>query len=288
MAENEPIPDLWELNEDARRLYDSYLSRLRIAGRHQRVVTVCRQIQEYAARGPGEEHALFVRSPLIDAFCELNNFEQAWQVLRWFQQIAFGAPIDLHRHEWTPQSAAEIEHHLAPLLYFRGRYRDGCMLLETLLGFWFDDHKVRSYVLLGRIYNGDKEPTNRYRVTLSHFYRRLGKSLSEWPHWETFVNGFHPRLFRLAEMKREELLTNSEQLPAFVDRLMDIRDERTTSGVGGSLSDLIDSPAKVRKRQEATQRKLDEFHEWSKPRQDALTAKLWELFPELQKHSLLG
>src|SRR5205085_10072380 len=84
--------------------------------------------------------------------------------------------------EWT--------FYYAPLLFFLRRYREGCLLLETALGFWCSRRKVRSYDILFYVYNADEQPSNRCRVTLSHFYERLGKSLREWQHWEAFVNGF--------------------------------------------------------------------------------------------------
>lgn len=56
--------------------------------------------------------------------------------------------------------------------------------------------------------------------------------------------------------------------------------ERTTSGVGGTQSDLTDSAAKVRNRQETRQQKLDEFRERIKPVQERTNRKLQELFPE--------
>jgi hypothetical protein len=46
---------------------------------------------------------------------------------------------------------------------------------------------------------------------------------------------------------------------------MDLRSQRVTSGVGGSQSDLIESAAKVQKRQDVTQSKLDEFRKQIAP-----------------------
>jgi hypothetical protein len=170
----------------------------------------------------------------------------------------------------------------APLLFFLGRYRQGCALLETSLRFWFRGRKARSFDILHHVYNGDDEPRHRSQVTLSHFYGRLGKELCQWRYWEAFVNGFHPRLFRLSDVRREELMADSGRLSLFFDKLMEMLAERTTSGVGGNQSDLTESEAKVRKRQERTQQKVDEFRERIKPVQDRTNHKLQELFPELR------
>ena len=149
------------------------------------------------------------------------------------------------------------------------------------MGFSFVGRNARSFDILFHVYNGDEEPSNLCRVTLSHFYGRLGRDLHQWRHWEAFVNGFHPRLFRLSGVRSDELMADPARLEEFFDKLMDVRAERTTSGVGGSQSDLIDSAAKVSKRQDAAQRKWDEFHERIKPEQERINRKLRELFPEL-------
>jgi hypothetical protein len=93
--------------------------------------------------------------------------------------------------------------------------------------------------------------------------------------------GFHPRLFRLAGVPREELLEDASKLTAFVHRLLEVRDERVTSGVGGSQSDLVDSPAKVRRRQEALTERLEKHAERTTPARERIEAQLEALFPEL-------
>jgi hypothetical protein len=276
------IPDLWRGKEDAAQLYQLYLCRLQMNRLHERVVSACRQIRRYAARGPGATEGLFTFSFEIDSLCDLKDYQTAWRQLRLREDSHFGARFDLAQRRWAAGDCWELAFFYAPLLFFLKRYRQGCTLLETSLGFWFNRRKVRSYDILFHVYNGDEEPSNRCRVTLAHFYDRLGKGLREWQHWEAFVNGFHPRLVRLSGIRRDELLANPGHLTVLFDKLMDVRDERTTSGVGGGQSDLIDSAAKVRKRQETTQRKLSEFRERIKPVQERTNRTLQELFPELQ------
>jgi hypothetical protein len=136
--------------------------------------------------------------------------------------------------------------------------------------------------MLFRVYNGDDEPEKRQRVTLQHFYHRLGRDLRQWRHWEAFINGFHPKLFRLAGIRSVVLLEDAAQFPIFFNRLMEIRQERATSSVTRGERDLVESPARVRAWHESTQTKIEQFKEHSRPRREQLEAKLLELFPDLQ------
>lgn len=276
------IPDLWRANEDAVRLYQLYLCRLQMNDMHERIVAACHRIRRYAARGPGPTEGLFTISIEIESLCALKDYEAAWRRLRRQEEIAFGKRFDLRSRQWSRADFWELVFSYAPLLYFRGRYCQGSELLETSLDFWFGGTKPWSFDILFHVYNGDPEPSHRCRVTLSHFYGRLGRDLRQWRHWEAFVNGFHPRLFRLSGVPREELMADPGRLAAFFDKLLDLRNRRTTSGVGWGQSDLIDSAAKVRKQQDATQHKLNELRERITPMQERTNRKLQELFPELQ------
>src|SRR5207237_9546900 len=132
----------------------------------------CRQIRRYAARGPGPKHGLFTFSFEIDALCDLKDYGAAWRQLRLREKIVFGERFDLFRGEWSAADARELQFLYAPLLFFLGRHRQGCLLLETSLAFWFRGGKVRSFDMLFNVYNGDGEPWHRCQVTLAHFYRR--------------------------------------------------------------------------------------------------------------------
>jgi len=251
--------------------------------RHERAAAACRQIRRYAARGPGATAGLFTFSIEIESLCALRDHDTAWRRLRTQEEIVFGKRLNLRCRRWQRTDGFTLECSYAPLLYFRGRYRQGCQLLEIVLDFRFDATNVRSYDLLTRVYNGDPEPTLRARVTLAHFYGRLGKDLRQWRHWTAFVDGFHPRLFRLSGVSREELQADSRQLAPFLDKLMEERDRRITSGIGGSQSDLIESPAKVRKRQADTNRKLNAFKKRMGPVRKEIDRKLRQYFPELRE-----
>ncbi|WP_161967131.1 hypothetical protein [Fimbriiglobus ruber] len=139
-----------------------------------------------------------------------------------------------------------------------------------------------SYDIMYHVYNGEEEPSHRFRVTLSHFYGRLGKDLRLWKHWAAFVDGFHPRLFRLSGVGRGEILANPGSLAIFSERLSDIRDARTDSGVSFGQADLVESEAKVRKRHEEVKEKGNQFKERTKQARESTNVKLQEYFPELQ------
>lgn len=276
------IPDLWRINEDVPRLYLLYLNRLRMNGSHERILTASRQIRRHATRGPGLKAGLFTFSFEIDALCELGQYQAAWRQLRRWEEIARGRRIDLGCRTWSADELAMLEFHHIPLFFFKGQYRQGCRLLEAVLDVMLDERKARSYDLMFHIYNRDREPTNLCRVTLTHYYARLGKDLRQWPRWESFVNGFHPRLFRLAGIRPEEIVADPRRLAAFYERLLEIRSERTRSGITGGERDLTDSAKAVEKRQIVLQEKLDRFREGFKSRSQFLDTKLLELFPELR------
>jgi hypothetical protein len=275
------IPDLWSAGEDQERLYALYLLALARHGQHGRVVTACRAIRRHAARGPGVSAALFTCDCELDALCALGRYGAAWRRLREREAILFGERLDLRRREWPAEMASQLEYAYAPLLYFLGRERRGCALLEAALESAFIGPRVRSFDILFRIANGDPEPESRYQVTLKHFYDRLGKNLREWRRWGAFVDGLHPRLFRLAGIDRRDLLGDGAALTPLVNRLLEVRDARTFTGVGGAQADLLDSPARVQRRQEALAEKLDRFEERIAPVHAEVEAKLRALFPEL-------
>jgi hypothetical protein len=275
------IPNLWN-NADARRLYSRYLLKLEIAGRHKRIVTASRAIRRYASRCGCPNDGLFTFHTEINALCELKDYKAAWRQFRRYERTAYGKQTNLRRR-CTLEDVPLLVYSYAPLLYFLGRYREGCKALEKALDVMCIPGKTKSYDLLFSVFNGDPKPTHRFRVTLAHFYDRLGFNLRDWKHWCSFVDGFHPRLFRIAKVSREDLSANADLLPTFFNCLMTMRDERTPTGIGGSQSDLIESASKVGKRQKALQSRLDEFAERIKPVRRQSDQMLRKLFPELRQ-----
>lgn len=278
------IPNLW--NEDPAMIpyYRIFLSHLQMAGKHDRIVAACRQIRRYAERGARLDDALFTFHEEIGALCDLKKYKTAWRVLQARDDMLYGPQADVANH---PERANpyELEPLYAPLLFYLKRYQTGCAVKEAALDPWFRRGKMQSYNVLFAVYNGEREPTHRFRVTLAHFYERLGRDLAEWQHWTAFVNGFHPKLFRMAGVGREDLLHDAAQISPFFEKLLAIRNERLTSGIGGSVSDLLDSPAKVKQRQARRQQAVKAFDRRIAGTRREVEKKLADLFPELRELS---
>lgn len=279
MAAPAHIPDLWEAKADAERMYQLYLARLQMNGLHDRAVGACRQIRRYAAHGPGRRAALFTFSFQVDSLVKQRKYLAAWRQVQLRDQIIRGRRIALNRRKWSPKDFSQLSYTYAPLMYFLGRYALGCKLLETALGFWYRRPRAESYHILFHVYNADDEPRILPRVTLSHFYRRLGRDLKEWALWPTFVRGLAAPLFRIAGVERKVLLEDSSQLVAFFANLMRVRDMRVTSGVTRGQADIIESPAKAKRWQDGTRAKSERFR--SDPARARTQALVLQHFPEL-------
>jgi hypothetical protein len=134
--------------------------------------------------------------------------------------------------------------------------------------------------MLFHVYNGDDEPQGLPRVTLTHFYRRMGKDLKEWTLWPVFVGGLAAPLFRITGIERKALLADSSQLATFFAHLMRLRSERVTSGVTRGQADLIEDRAKVKRWQDARRESRKRFD--NDPARERTRATLYRHFPELE------
>ena len=274
------LPDLWQEKADAERMYQLYLVHLKMNGLHDRVVTACRAIRRYAARGPGRRAGLFTFSFEVDSLVSLKNYSAAWRIVQLRDETIRGRRVSLNRRKWAPKDSSELAYTYAPLMYFLGRYSLGSKLLETSLGFWYQRPKAESYHVLFHVYNEDEKPRMLPRVTLAHFYRHLGRDLKEWRLWPTFVNGLAAPLFRIAGVERKALLQDSSQLVNFFGNLMQLQKERVTSGVTRGQADLIESPAKVKRWQDSRRSKGERFR--NDPARERTKVILLQHFPELQ------
>jgi hypothetical protein len=249
---------------------------------HERVVFACRRIRRYAARGPGPPQGLFTFSFEIDALCDLKDYRAAWRQLRLRDRTLYGRRLDFARRQWLRHEGWELQFSYAPILFFLRKYEQGCALLEKALAWSFVDAPVRSYHVIFSVYNDDRVPSHRARVTLSHFYRRLSKRLTEWRYWTTFVDGFHSNLLDVAGVHRGKLLKDEGQLAVLYRRLLQLRDKRLTTPGGRGVGDLIDSAAEVKKTQKTRKKELERAAKKHKARTEQTNAKLRELFPELR------
>jgi hypothetical protein len=261
-------------------MYQLYLLRLQTNGLHDRVIAACRRIRSYAARGPGLRAGLFTFHFELDSLVARQNYQAAWRQLQLRDAIARGRCVPMERRRWSAKDRWELAYSYAPLLYFLDRVPLGCKLLEMSLGFWLRGTKRRSYDILFHVYNGEDRPRVLPRVTLAHFYRRLGKDLKQWRHWPAFVNGFSPQLFGIAGIERRALLEDPAKLGVFFASLMQVRDKRVTSGVTRGQADLTESSAKVKKWQDGTAARIQRHR--SEPARERTKEALLEHFPELQ------
>lgn len=274
------IQDLWRTNDDPQRHYQLYLAQLMCNDRYERIISACRRIRHYAKRGPGVKEGLFTFYFELDALCELKYYRAAWQQLRLLEDLAFGKRFELSRGQFPPSSGMMSFFFYSPILYFLKRYRQGCEMLEHELDLFFKGERKLSYEMFRHIANGWVRPPSRHLVTLSHFYRRLGKKLHEWKHWKTFVNGFHPSFYRILGVDREILLADSQELPALLGKLNKISRDQIKHENGWAI--LLKTPRKARPQSESAKRKQEQIHTEKEAAKFSRNAKLQELFPELR------
>jgi hypothetical protein len=274
------IQDLWRTNDDPRRYYQLYLAQLLRDERYERIIFACRRIRHYAKRGPGVKEGLFTFYFELDALCELKYYRAAWLQLRRLENHAFGKRFELTRGQFPPSNGMTVFSFYSPILYFLRRNRLGCDMLENELDLFFKGERKMSYEMFCHVANGWVRPSSRHLVTLSHFYRRLGKKLHEWKHWKTFVNGFHPSFYRILGVDREILLADCQELPAFLDKLNTIRRNQIKHENGWAI--LLKSPRKARPQTESAKRKREQINTQNEAAKSSRNAKLQELFPELR------
>lgn len=221
MAPN--IPDLWETQSDAHRLYESFLCQLSLHDQHARVIEVCQQIRRFAASGPGLDAAAFTSRWAIDAHLAMRNCAAARQELEDQERRQYGETLDLPQEARNSPRFYDFMNLYVPLHFLEGQYAAGIRLLETALGVWLELPEPTSSHLLAYVCNGVDKPENHRQVTLSHFYRQLGRPLSDWQDWPAFVRGLEDDWFRQTGIERESLASNPDQLPEFARRIEQIR-----------------------------------------------------------------
>jgi hypothetical protein len=274
-------PNLFRTEKDAVRLYQLYLNRLQMNGLDEETVTACAEIRRHATRTVGAKEALFTYGYAIESLCRLRRYKAAWWQLREREKLHLGARLDLSQRDWAGYDACELMWRYAPLLYLLRRFELGCALQEKALACFFSG-KVRSYDVLPYVYKPESRPRECHHVSLRHFYDRLGRDLRGWQHWESFVSGFHPRLYRMAAVERDELLHDPQRLADFSDRLAELAKARITSSVTRGQADLVQSAERVGRAQQSIRKQLDEFQVRIQPTIERTDKKLKRLFPELR------
>jgi hypothetical protein len=270
---------------EAELSYSYYLSRLAINGRHRRIVDACRRIRRHAAAAGRPRLGDFTYHFEIEALCRLREWSTAWRQLRRLERIDFGRPIDLLAKSWSPRELDRFRYHYPPILYFLGRYRLARRLLEAVLAPSLAPGKNgMSYRLLPFVFKPVSRPRFWQDVTLHHLYRKLGKSLLEWPGWRDFVAGFHPKLVRLAGLTRRQLSDDPALLRRLSKAIAAEERRRLTARVSFGERDLTDPLPQVRRRQERVAIKSHALDRAMGER----NRRVEEIFPEIRHLSRLG
>jgi hypothetical protein len=251
----EHVPNLFRTAEaqHASQIYDQFLCRLLLAGRHRRIVEACRQIRRFAASAGDVSAGSFTYEQEEIALVELRDWTTLWRRLRARERTFFGNNADLGGGRWSRERERFL-YYYTPLLYFRGEYALGARLLERKL-YWMQIHGG-SYECQYDVWKQRGRPRRTYDVTLWHFYQGLGRDLTSWRGWKAFAGGFPEQLYAKSGIAREALLADSSRLFPFVRWMSAERDRLAVSGTTAGVADLIESPEQVLERQEETKAKI--------------------------------
>jgi hypothetical protein len=265
-------------------LFDAIFG-LVFAGRNEEAVRAARRVRAHVRRaGFGDRGAGWVYTWEIEALLNLGRPAVAWtQYRRWLRLVprryAIGA-VEQRARSIPPMLLYEE----VPILYARGKWADGARALEAYLGMALrkaSAWKETPFDLMYSIYNGDPEPTARERVTLTHFYQKLGKTLDQWPDWRRWVRALHPTLLDIGGVTRKSLADDPRLLPAMYQRIVAEHRRRTRTGMSYGQRDLVEPEARVRARQERDRRGRPESAERSRARAE-FRAKVRTYFPFLE------
>jgi hypothetical protein len=276
------VPNLFRTlgkRSQIQQYYGVYLIQLLRANRTHRVIEACRCIRRYADNDSQPKAALFTFQYEIDAYERSKvNVSAMWRVLRSWDRMALGKRIDLAKHRWKPEDAHRLLFFYAPLLYLRGHYRLGCELLEKAIKM-HARRKGWGFDLLWHIYKPVLRPATTYDVTLTHFYSALKRDLRRWQLWDDFIDDLPVKLFRLSGVNRNSLRNDPQFLKPFFEWICAERERRLFTHTTSGVTDLLDSPAKVKQRQMATAKQVE--RQANDPQRKTLEERIMKTFPEL-------
>ena len=278
-----PVPNLFLTlcnRHEIEQYYSIYLVQLLRADRTRRAIEACRCIRRFAKNHGQPKAALFTFQWEMAAFQRSRlNASAMWRVLRSWDRMALGKPIDLANHRWSGErDVHRLLYFYAPLLYFREHYRLGCELLEKAIRM-HSRRKGWGFELLWHIYKPVLRPATTYDVTLTHFYRALGRDIRQWELWGDFVGDFPAELFRLSGVGRNSLQSNPELLEPFFQWICAERERRLFTHTTMGVIDLLQSAAKVKQRQKTVAKKI--ARSANDPKRKDLEEKIRKTFPEL-------
>ena len=264
---------------DSARLYDVFLARLATARQSERMVMACREIRRMARHAGKPKFAAFTYFWEMEAHDYKGDFEGMWRTLKAWEKARTGKTLDVRTHAWRSNEHHQLIFRYAPLMYLRGRHRLGCRLMETALEM-ASRRKGWSFDWLWHVYRPLKTPVSIHDVALSHFYAALGRELSDWELWDRFLDGFNPALFRCSGIAKEAVRRNPRLLKLFFEWVVAQRRQRLSSGTTDGERDLVESPARVRRRQAARKEMLLRLD--TRPERELFNQKLETLFPDLR------
>lgn len=251
------LPDLFAAEPNAEQLYRLFLAHLRLNEQNLRVVDVCREIRTKFGNKYGDRAISLTFHDELEALCELCRYDEAWELWHEVERLSWGRQLNLDGKDWTADQIQAIWSQYSPLLYFLGRYREGGHLLEVFLAHNLDI--APRWDIAWSIINDDAEPTHRCRVTLWHFYQKLGLRLQDWQDWNRFVDCIADRPLKMAKTNREVLRGDPSLLVSLTLRLQE---------------------------QQLARRKgptVDYFTRLGNPGRNTRLARLCEVFPELNE-----
>lgn len=209
------IPNLFTANDEAERLYLLMLVRLSMYDAFEEVIDAVNQIRQHAIATVGELASLFTMSLERDAYWYLGRHTENWERHKQCETLLFGDLLDLTSADAEERDVYFAAEYRAPLHYACGRYLEGAMCKELELSLVIG--RASSTDFFYSVTNDDEgEPTHPVRVTLRHVYEKLGRSLSQWGHWSSFVNDLPGTLLKTADTTTEQLQANPGKL-AVVD-----------------------------------------------------------------------
>jgi len=213
------IPNLFTVSNEAERLYSIMLSRLTMYDAFREIVRASRRIRIHARNSVGEDAAAFTNYFQCDALWYLGCHSANWARQIRYESVIYGRMVDLSSSELSECDIYLIAQQRASILYACGRFTEGRLCKERRLGLSLSFSPSDGF--LQEVINDDKEPAHPVRVTLSHIYQALGKSLKEWKDWPRFVNGVPDELLAASSVLRDELRHDPNQLRPLFNTLMD-------------------------------------------------------------------
>lgn len=270
------VPDLFRTLGD--RAYAEHLYTLAIVTvADQRVaVELCRRVRKYAKQDGASDRLLGTCfSWELDALLSLQRPDLAHALIDRYQREARARGVDLNRDvEW-------LDCYLAPVLYERRRFEKARVLREGALELAMQSRQCTHLDLLFRIYNTDRPPANRMRVTLWHIYEGLGRSLRAWQGWPHFVDSFNETILETAGLDRASLGERPTELHRLYHTVMSVRTQRITSGVSRGELDLTQSGTVVSAEQRKISQGIQDFKRRTAPQVANVNADLHRFFPFL-------